>query len=392
MKRRSAVRLAIFAALLHLGCGPSGGVTVATTLPVNGHWLGRTDQGEFMTMTTRGGVIRALSLSLRLPTASGGTCRFISEDPSTAQTGIYVQVFDAKFRTTWTNLSSNVSESAMFDALITGTFPSPRMVNISVADVRYRNADCGPGPATITGSRAGVQFTLQPVPTMFEFLDTCPTSEEVSRIDSEVRIDFSGDPTRSRRPACPAAPGGVELSRLQQRMYQALLLMQRIEFDGPLPWTTRATLYEWFVRAVRGVRLTPDRTFLCCSPTGVIHVAGVHGLYDETGVFDSEEAFEFPDWRAANMVQFIGLMLYMARYAEGIPNACATSDKTIAEGGAAAVQYSFMLFLANRVRAPWDTFLSPVRAWTVERARRTCAGGQAILCDGAASGCPDPYP
>lgn len=155
----------------------------------------------------------------------------------------------------------------------------------------------------------------------------CPSSSDVAEIDAAVRIEFINDPTTGSF-VCRAADGSADLTRLQERLYQALVLMKRLRFDTPLPWTDK-TLWHWFTDAVAGVRMRASQTFCCES--GHVIVLGIGTTYDPG----------FP--------KLIEGLVHEARHAEsGYPHTCGTgADSTIAELGAYGVQYYLNLWLAE---------------------------------------------
>jgi hypothetical protein len=149
----------------------------------------------------------------------------------------------------------------------------------------------------------------------------------VSEIRSEVSVEFVDDPTEGTF-VCRAADGSADLTRLQERAFQALYLMKRVEFDAPLPWTDE-TLWRWFEAEIRGVRFQGSDSF-CCRPDRVI-VLGVSSSYPEG----------FPT--------MIEGLVHEARHADGAhPHSCGGgADQSIAELGAYGVQYSLNLWLGQ---------------------------------------------
>lgn len=160
----------------------------------------------------------------------------------------------------------------------------------------------------------------------------CPPLSVIREIDARISLEFVADPTAGTL-VCRAADGSADLTRLQERAYQALLLIKQLEFDAPLPWTS-SSLWDWFTRAVRGVRFViGDRAF-CCNPVGVINVP-VAGAY-EPG---------FPTMQFG--------FIHEARHADAwYPHTCGTRDRTIAELGAFGVQYHFGIWMAEHAIAP----------------------------------------
>lgn len=183
-----------------------------------------------------------------------------------------------------------------------------------------RGSATAPTSAAPTCQRPGyVAAPIAPLP--------CPSRRDVVDIDAAVKVEFVSDPTAGTY-VCRADEGSADLTRLQERTYQALLLMKRLRFDTPLPWTSK-TLWQWFTDEVSGVRLRGSQTF-CCEDGRVIVIA-VRSTYDPG----------FPT--------LIEGLVHEARHADRMhPHTCgAGADATIAELGAYGVQYYLNLWLAE---------------------------------------------
>jgi hypothetical protein len=158
----------------------------------------------------------------------------------------------------------------------------------------------------------------------------------IREIDAHFSVQFEPGLTAGML-VCRAEDGSADLNRLQERAYQALLLIRQLEFDAALPWTNQR-LWDWFVGSARGIRFTTVATGIyCCEPASVI-VAGVN-----TNV---ESAPGFP--------RSIFGYVHEARHAEGHhPHTCeGTKDNTIAELGAFGVQYYLGVWIAEHAVAP----------------------------------------
>lgn len=186
-------------------------------------------------------------------------------------------------------------------------------------------------------------YTPRPSPTPLppsidELLSRCPSAEEIANIDIDLALSFSGDPTAGEL-VCSAAQGSADLTRLQERAYQAVLAMQRLRFDVFLPWTDQP-LYAWFTAAVRGVRFRDDiETSFCCDPPGVLNVqtrnlAALHTLR----WIDPESG--------AGLQDLVALLVHEARHNQGYAHTCGVNDNSVAELGAWGVQYWFYQYLA----------------------------------------------
>jgi hypothetical protein len=160
-----------------------------------------------------------------------------------------------------------------------------------------------------------------------------------------ITIEFIGDPTAGTL-VCHAADGSADLTRLQERAFQALMLMKQITFDAPLPWTEQ-TLWAWFVSEVRGIRFRGQLSF-CCEGTRVI-VLGVKPAYDDG----------FPT--------LIEGLVHEARHADSRhPHSCgAGADLTISELGAYGVQYFLNVWMGEH---SGDALTPAERRYSLNRA------------------------
>jgi len=185
----------------------------------------------------------------------------------------------------------------------------------------------GSGSPTATVHEECPQPEYVPVPAVAW---PCPPAAEVAAIRSDVEIVIEVDPTAGTL-VCTAAEGSADLTRLEERVLQALWLMKRLRFDAPLPWTSRE-LYPWFVDAVEGVRFRETAYSFCCDPPGVINLA-VH-----------------PDRNPSYGESFPTLiegLVHEARHADGPRHSCGVSDRTLDEMGAWGAQYSLDLWMGR---------------------------------------------
>jgi len=159
--------------------------------------------------------------------------------------------------------------------------------------------------------------------TALELTAVCPTAQEVAELHAAVNMSFETDPGPL---VCKASEGSADLTRLQERAYQALRLMRAVPFDLPVPWTPK-TLWDWFTSVDKGVRFRKDIDFsYCCDPDGVINLQAKN-----LSVIESLA----PDALASLMV----LMLHEARHIEIGGHTCGTNDQTLSELGAWGAQY-----------------------------------------------------
>ncbi len=197
-----------------------------------------------------------------------------------------------------------------------------------------------PGP-TLAATPSATTTTAPSVPTIDQLLGRCPTTAELASVDALVSMTFASDPSAGH-PVCAAAEGSRDLTLLQERAYQAVLMFTWIRFDAPLPWTN-LTLNTWFARAIHGVSFTNDsQNSYCCLPGGVIAIQAKNlaVLSESIAPWDSVR------WLAA-------LFIHEARHNEGYLHTCTTGDRagqndnTIAELGAWGVEYYFTLWLGT---------------------------------------------
>lgn len=180
-----------------------------------------------------------------------------------------------------------------------------------------------------------------------DVLAACPTYAEIGQIDLDLTLDFSGDPTRGTL-VCRASEGSADLTLLQKRTYNALLMMRdHLSFDAPLPWTNQP-LYVWLLGAVRGIHFRDDIVFsFCCDPTGIINI--------QTGIAVAQTNALFDIWPFIK--GFVALIIHEARHNEGYLHTCGTNDNTISELGAWGVQYYFNIWLVDHLDNP--SFFTP---------------------------------
>ncbi len=176
-------------------------------------------------------------------------------------------------------------------------------------------------------------------PNVQDLIDRCPSPQEIASVDADIRLSFEYDPTAGTL-VCRAADGSTDLTRLQLRAYQVLLVMQRLQFDQPLPWTDK-TLYAWFTSSIKGIRFRNDIQYSsCCNPANTVNLV------------TSLEALETDRWLQAertdvSIQSLMLLLIHEARHNNGYPHTCGTLDRTISEMGAFGVQYWTYVWLAG---------------------------------------------
>jgi hypothetical protein len=210
-----------------------------------------------------------------------------------------------------------------------------------------------PAPAPTLSTTPQPSLTATPAPeNVQDILDRCPTAAEIDSIDAGLTLGFTGDPTAGTL-ICRAADGSADLTLLQERAYQVLGIMQRLEFDQPLPWTG-LSLYDWFTSNIDHINFNSSVAYSsCCRPPRTMNLV--------TGLF----AIETGRWLQAgkpdvNVEGLMVLMIHEARHSDGHYHTCGPArDKTIAELGSFGVQYYTYVWLAYHSDPAFMTSGSP---------------------------------
>lgn len=183
-------------------------------------------------------------------------------------------------------------------------------------------------------------------------LARCPTVAELALVDAVVTLTAIDDPTAGTL-VCHREDGSRDLTRLEERAYQAVLAMRRIAFDAPLPWTDRS-LFDWFGAAVAEVRFRPDATFsYCCDGPGVLVIKSSSMAFLESNLWVSRDGTGF------GLMSLVGLLAHEARHAEGYWHTCGNLDQTLDEMGAWAIHYYVWIWLAEHAHTD---YMTPVNA------------------------------
>ena len=165
----------------------------------------------------------------------------------------------------------------------------------------------------------------------------CPTAADIEGLDFPV--SFEGYLGGSDL-ACRKADGSLDLNVVQKNVYSALLFMQRVEFDRPLPWTDKS-LWAWFRSAADGVRIRTDiPSHFCCQPSRVLNLKG-----------DIVADSTLP-------TGYLTMLVHEARHAEGRNHTCKLRpsplggstyilDQSIEEMGAFGVQYYVLQWIGR---------------------------------------------
>jgi uncharacterized repeat protein (TIGR01451 family) len=167
----------------------------------------------------------------------------------------------------------------------------------------------------------------------------CPSSAAVAAINADLEITFEGDPTAGSL-VCHASDGSVDLTRFQERAYQALRVMKALRFSRSLPWTSQ-NLYDWFVASIDGIRFRADTvSSFCCDPVNVINILASS---NSSALFTNR-------WIAATdpvgLEGLLAVLVHEARHNNGKPHTCGSDDQTVGELGAWGAEYYLELWEA----------------------------------------------
>lgn len=174
-------------------------------------------------------------------------------------------------------------------------------------------------------------------------LASCPTAAELAAIDADLRLVFESDPSAGRL-VCSSVQGSRDLTSFQRIVYTTLLVMKKLEFNQPLPWTDEQ-LYPWFVNTVDGIRFRSDITYsYCCDPEGMINIQTDLAVNDTNRWIDPQ--------LNTGADGLLGLFVHEARHNEFGGHTCGTNDNTRAELGAWGVQYYLDTYLASNLKDP----------------------------------------
>lgn len=192
---------------------------------------------------------------------------------------------------------------------------------VCVAALAPAGAQARPGAATTT---------------VDDVLASCPPAAEIAAIDADISLSFESDPTAGTL-VCTAAAGSANLTRLQERTYQAMRVMRATTFALPLPWTSQ-TPWQWFVGAIDAVRLRGDiDVSFCCDPANTVDI--------QTRNLSALVTTRWVDPASGTGLESLpALFVHEARHNEGKPHTCGGNDQTVSELGAWGVQYYLYLW------------------------------------------------
>ncbi len=196
----------------------------------------------------------------------------------------------------------------------------------------------------------------------------CPTPAEVAEIRRDFQIRVDSDVSAGHL-ACRAIDGSVDLTVVQENIYQALLFFRRVRFDRPLPWTP-LSIYDWARNATsNGIVIESSGNSHAALGGRQIHLA-VTGY---TWLRRSLDAIGY------------GIILHEGRHAEARawPHTCGLTaeygnvrDRSVPEMGAFGVQYLFDYWVGS-----YSDESADFKQFALRRASQLRQGGGAFCCE-----------
>jgi len=194
--------------------------------------------------------------------------------------------------------------------------------------------------ATTTPQPSITPTPTQAPETLQDMMERCPRPDEVAAIDADLKLTYEHDPTAGTL-VCQKAEGSADLTLLQLRTYQVLLVMRALQFSEPLPWTD-LPLYGWLTSVIDGITFGEYEASHCCNPPGTINLQS-----NSMALYTSRWMLE--EWHGGGVQGLMMIIIHEARHAKGIGHSCPTGggDYTINELGAWGVMYYTHVWLAN---------------------------------------------
>jgi len=250
-------------------------------------------------------------------------------------------------------------------ALLSGCSSGPTPAPISpLTSLPISELTPAPTPAP-TSTSTPTPTPIPARPTLADFFLRCPTAQEIADVKARLTITFEGDPSPGAL-TCTAAEGSADLTSIQKKAYQTIIIMRYLQFATPLPWT-KDQLYDWFTvtSGIKGIRFiytpykhlydpkNPPPPSYCCSPAHVIVIT-----YSEINFLMTRGVWTDGS-EGAGLAEITGLLLHEARHNLFGPHTCGGRDSTLAETGPSGVQYYFFVWLEKHgdnafLRAPGD--------------------------------------
>lgn len=195
--------------------------------------------------------------------------------------------------------------------------------------------DCtGVTPSSDTCDTSTARLPIPDLPNL-----ACPTPAEIQEIREDIPVAVGGDVSAGVL-ACRESDGSVDLTVVQNLIYQSLLFLRRVRFDRPLPWTS-LPVYDWLRATIpNGIVIeSSGASRSCLGCRGPIHI--VFTFYDSL--------------RPTVYYLAHTLLVHEARHAEGKGHTCGyspqygtfTRDKSVAEMGGFGVHYLLAYWIGH---------------------------------------------
>jgi hypothetical protein len=185
-------------------------------------------------------------------------------------------------------------------------------------------AACGKSPAA-----PGIQTVLQePRNTFLDGrLTACPSQGEMDSVGDLPMTFFEPNPTGL---VCHKEEGSADLTAAHLLLYRSLLMMKTLQFDAPLPWTSKS-LYGWFHDTI-----------------GLLSVRVMDGTSSQGGrnvdLYINAPKMPFT-WPSVETI--IGGIVHETRHIEVGPHRCGTKDFRVDDLGAFGVHNFFLTFIGR---------------------------------------------
>jgi hypothetical protein len=190
-----------------------------------------------------------------------------------------------------------------------------------------------------------VMCTPTPPFTIDEMITACPTAAEVDYFRSRLTIGVINDVSSSTL-VCTQAAGSRNLTRVQERLFQALKAMTLIRFTSPTPWTSQPTLFDWMINetGVQGINIDNSGLSYCCDAGPAIHLNfGTNSVVLATNRWVDLSA-------GYGLADLVDLISHESRHNQGKPHTCTSvsgNDQTLSELGAWAIVYYDYIWFAG---------------------------------------------
>ena len=223
----------------------------------------------------------------------------------------------------------------------------------------------------VTTTTPAVTTTTEDHVTIDELLALCPTAPQIAMLDADFDIQFL-DATGTEL-VCTAADGSADLTRVQERIYQAVLTTTELKFDAPLPWT-ELTLYAWLKESLAGIRVSSEFT----APG----FGAVPGYVDipASGVSAYLTLRWIDPQIGTGMDALVGLIVTYAGYMSSTGPECIGGEPAGNEEGAAG--YFFMSWLADHSNPEFLTAGDVPPSYYRDTARDAAEQARLQVCGG----------